>query len=54
MQKLKGYLILKTLEELKNKESNRLKIAVNFLKMIGIKVVNNSNNLKIYGNPKLN
>ena len=51
--KAEGISYFKNLEELKNKESNRLKIAVNFLKMIGVKVINNSNNLKIYGNPKL-
>ncbi len=51
--KAEGISYFKNLEELKNKESNRLKVAVNFLKMIGIKVINNSNNLKIYGNPNL-
>ena len=51
--KAKGVSYFKNLEELKNKESNRLEIAINFLKIIGIKVVTDSNNLKIYGNPNL-
>ncbi len=51
--KAKGVSYFKNLEELKNKESNRLKIAINFLKIIGIKVESDSNNLKIYGNPNL-
>ena len=52
--KAKGISYFKNLDELRHKESNRLKIAVNFLKMLGIKVINKSDNLKIYGNPKLN
>jgi len=51
--KAKGISYFRNLEELRNKESDRLKIAVNFLKMIGIKVVRNSNNVKIYGKPNL-
>ncbi len=51
--KAHGISYFKNLGELKNKESNRLKIAINFLKMIGIKVTAESNNIKIYGNPKL-
>ncbi len=51
--KAKGVSYFKNLKELRNKESNRLKISINFLKMIGIKVVSKSNNLKIYGNPDL-
>ena len=51
--KAHGISYFKNLGELKNKESNRLKIAINFLKMIGIKVTSESNNIKIYGNPKL-
>ena len=51
--KAKGISYFRSLEELRNKESDRLKIAINFLKMIGIKVVSNSNNLKIYGKPNL-
>ena len=51
--KAKGVSYFRNLEELRNKESDRLKISINFLKMIGIKVVSKSNNLKIYGNPDL-
>ena len=51
--KAKGLSHFKDLKELRNKESDRLKISINFLKMIGIKVVSQSNNLKIYGNPNL-
>ena len=35
------------------KESPRLDIAVNFLKKIGIKVKRNNDDIKIYGNSKL-
>ena len=42
------------LDELNKKESPRLDIAVNFLKMIGIKVIRNNNDIKIFGNPDLN
>ena len=41
------------LGELNKKESPRLDIAVNFLKMIGIKVIRNNNDIKIFGNPDL-
>ena len=51
--KAKGVSYFRNLKELRNKESDRLKISINFLKMIGIKVVSKSNNLKIYGNPNL-
>ena len=51
--KASGISSFKNLEELNKKESPRLKIAVKFLKMIGIKVFNRKDNLKIYGNPKL-
>ncbi len=51
--KAKGVSYFRNLKELRNKESDRLKISINFLKMIGIKVVSKSNNLKIYGNPDL-
>ena len=51
--KAKGVSYFRNLEELRNKESDRLKISINFLKMIGIKIVSKSNNLKIYGNPDL-
>ena len=51
--KSKGVSYFRNLKELRNKESDRLKISINFLKMIGIKIVSKSNNLKIYGNPDL-
>ena len=51
--KAKGVSYFRGLKELRNKESDRLKIAINFLKMIGIKAISKSNNLKIYGNPNL-
>ncbi len=51
--KAKGISYFRDLRELRNKESDRLKIAINFLKTIGIKVESKSNNLKIYGNPNL-
>ena len=52
--KAQGISYFRNLNELKHKESDRLKVAVNFLKMIGIKVISKTDNLKIYGNPKLN
>ncbi len=51
--KAKGVSHFKNLGELRHKESDRLKIAVNFLKMIGVKIKVKSNDLKIYGNPDL-
>ncbi len=51
--KAKGISKFKNLEELNKKESPRLNIAINFLKMIGIKVLRKKNNIKIYGNPNL-
>ncbi len=51
--KAKGISKFKNLGELDKKESPRLKIASNFLKMIGIKNKLEKDNLKIYGNPKL-
>ena len=51
--KAKGVSYFRNLKELRNKESDRLKISINFLKMIGIKAVSKSDNLKIYGNPDL-
>jgi len=51
--KAKGISKFKNLNELNKKESPRLDIAINFLKMIGIKVVKNKDNIKIYGNPNL-
>lgn len=52
--KAKGISTFKHLGELNKKESPRLDIAVKFLKMIGIKVLRNKNDIKIYGNPNIN
>ena len=51
--KAKGVSIFRNLGELNKKESPRLDIATNFLKMIGIKVKREKNNIKIFGNPNL-
>jgi 3-phosphoshikimate 1-carboxyvinyltransferase len=51
--KTKGISTFNELGELNKKESPRLNIAIKFLKMIGIKVIRNKNNIKIYGNPNL-
>ncbi len=48
-----GISYFNNLSELRQKESDRLKITSNFLKMIGIKVEEKFDSLKIYGNPKL-
>ena len=48
-----GVSSFKGLNELNKKESPRLNIAVNFLKMIGIKVTRNNDNIKIFGNSNL-
>ena len=52
--KTKGISTFKKLGELNKKESPRLDIAIKFLRMIGVKVVRNKNDIKIYGKPKLN
>ena len=52
--KSKGISKFKNLEELNQKESPRLDIAIKFLKEIGIKVRRNKNDIKIVGNPNLN
>ena len=52
--KTKGVSIFKKLSELNKKESPRLNIAIKFLKMIGVKVKRNKNDIKIYGKPNLN
>ncbi len=52
--KSKGVSTFKNLSELNKKESPRLDLAVNFLKMIGVKTVKMKNNLKIFGDPNLN
>ena len=49
----KGISSFKNLNELNKKESPRLNIAVNFLKMIGIKVIRNNDNIKIFGDSNL-
>ncbi len=51
--KAKGVSKFKNLSELNKKESPRLDIAIKFLKMIGIKVKKNKDNVEIYGNPNL-
>ena len=51
--KANGISSFKNLGELNKKESPRLNIVVNFLKMIGIKVKRKKDNIKIYGNPNL-
>ena len=51
--KAKGVSKFSNLEELNKKESPRLNIAINILKMMGIKVIKKKNNIKIYGNQKL-
>ena len=48
-----GISKFKSLGELNKKESPRLDVAIKFMKMIGIKVSRNKNDIKIYGNPKL-
>ncbi len=51
--KAKGVSIFKNLGELNKKESPRLNIALDFLKMIGIKTLRKKDNIKIFGNPNL-
>ena len=51
--KANGVSSFKKIGELRHKESDRLKTCSNFLRMIGIKVYETKNNLKIYGNPNL-
>ena len=52
--KARGVSTFRDLGELNKKESPRLDIAINFLRKIGIRVIRFKNNIKIYGNPKLN
>ena len=52
--KARGISTFKNLSELNKKESPRLEIAVKFLKKIGVKLIRKKDNIKIYGNPKLN
>jgi 3-phosphoshikimate 1-carboxyvinyltransferase len=51
--KAKGTSYFKNIGELKHKESDRLKLSANFLKMIGVKVKSTSDSLKIIGIPEL-
>tara|TARA_B100000941_G_C28499808_1_gene553341 strand:- start:1146 stop:2477 length:1332 start_codon:yes stop_codon:yes gene_type:complete len=51
--KAKGVSKFKGLEELRHKESDRLKIASKFLRMIGIKINERFDELDIYGKPEL-
>ena len=51
--KAKGISSFKNLGELNKKESPRLDIAISFLKEIGVKVERKKNDIKIFGNPKL-
>ncbi len=51
--KSNGISSFKNLGELNKKESPRLNIAIKFLKMIGISVSRKKDNIKIFGNPKL-
>ena len=51
--KAKGISTFKNLGELNKKESPRLNIAINFLRMIGVKIERKKNDIKIYGNPNL-
>ena len=51
--KAKGISTFKNLGELNKKESPRLDIALKFLKIMGIKVERKKDNIKIFGNPKI-
>ena len=51
--KAKGVSTFRKLSELNKKESPRLEMAIKFLKMIGVKFKRNKDDIKIYGNPKL-
>jgi len=51
--KAKGTSNFVNIGELRHKESDRLKLSANFLKMIGVKVKLNSDSLKIFGIPEL-
>ena len=51
--KSNGVSLFKNLNELNKKESPRLNIAVDFLRMIGIKVIRKKDNIKIFGNSSL-
>ena len=51
--KCKGISSFKNLNELNKKESPRLDIALKFLKMIGIRFERKKDDIKIFGNPRL-
>ena len=51
--KAKGISKFKNLGEMNKKESKRLDLGVNFLKLIGVKVERFGNDLNIHGNPNL-
>ena len=51
--KAKGISRFKDLGEMNKKESKRLNLATEFLKLIGIKVERFKNNINIHGNPNL-
>ncbi len=51
--KAKGVSTFTGISELRQKESDRLKIGAKFLKSIGIKIEEKFDSLKIYGNPEL-
>ena len=51
--KARGISYFQNLDELRHKESDRLKLSSNFLNMIGIKNNINFNSFKIKGNPNL-
>ena len=51
--KAQGVSTVRNLGELNKKESPRLNIALDFLKMIGIKFLRNKDNIKIFGNPNI-
>ena len=52
--KAKGISKFNGIEELRQKESDRLQTAAKFLKMIGVRTTENYGSIKIYGNPDLN
>jgi len=51
--KAKGTSFFKNIEELRHKESDRLKICSKFLRNIGVKIVEKHDSLKIHGDPDL-
>ena len=51
--KAKGISYFKDLAELNQKESPRLKWGSRILNMMGVKTINSSNSIKIFGNPNL-